>query len=223
MYALLLPATAVLGTVVAYSSRLFGRPADPVPRHEMGSFTFDNGILLPHREYLYGSSGVGAPFIVGKKLSWQDYSRWESEYLDFPRLQSVTFVGSGWEPTWSSSAEAPKASANSSLLKTLLWLVFGAMCAIFFCYVLRKIVTGLSSKKRATDEEVMALPTGETEAKYAKLNRLWRCSLISSYREMKREVTSLKQRLHLGSEHARELETSNRTLERETTDLKETV
>lgn len=95
MYALVLPATGFLGAVMGYCSRLFARPADSVARHEMGSFSFDNETLLPHKEYLYGSSGVGAPFIVGKKLNWQDYSRWEAEYLDFPRLQSITFTGSG--------------------------------------------------------------------------------------------------------------------------------
>ena len=223
---------------MAYGPRLFARPSDLVEQHDIGPFSFENGILSPHKEYLYGSSGVGAPFIVGKKVDWEDYSRWEAEYLDFPRLKAITFTGSGSETTWSSSFEAPKASANSPLLRVLLWLVFGTMCTLLLFYLIRKAVSRLSLRKSGNDEEVLALPTDEIDAEFSKLNQSWRSTLIRMHREQKseilslpkdevvelqREIDNLRQKLNTESSRAQDLESTSRELELQNTDLKETV
>ena len=74
VYAAIPSAAALLGVVANYGRRIFAGPSQEVDQKEIGEFAFHNGILLPHKQYLYGSSETGEPFIVGKKLAGKDYS-----------------------------------------------------------------------------------------------------------------------------------------------------
>ncbi|KAF6220702.1 hypothetical protein HO133_003135 [Letharia lupina] len=196
-------AATLLGVAANYGPRMFASPAIEVIPQEIGEFAFHNGVLIPHQDYLYGSSETGEPFIVGKKLAGQDYSAWEAGYEKFAKLESLTFVDSGSKSTWSWSFEEPKASTSSDWLKLLLWLIFGTMCLLMLSYLVRKIVSRFSCQNRKNKEGILANPTSDIDAENAKLNLLWRTTLISMYRERKSENLLLKSALEtLKAEHA---------------------
>ena len=184
-------ASALLGVVSTYGSRIFPGPAIDVPPQEIGEFTFRNGVLLPHQQYLYGSSDTGEIFIVGKKLAGQDYSAWEAGYANFARLKSLTFGGPDAKTTMSWTFEAPKTSTSPTLLQVLIWILFGTICAIFLRYFMRKMMSRFIYKECDDEEEVLAAPSSDIDAEKSKLHCLWRSTLIGMYRERQCEILSL--------------------------------
>ena len=190
-YALSLPAAALLGAAATYGPRMLaGSPIHSEPQ-VIGEFAFHNGLLLPHQEYLYGSSGTGEPFIVGKKLAGEDYSAWEAGYQNFARLRSLTYANSGSKSTWSWSFEEPGTPAGFNIWKLLFWVVFGILCIALLSYAARKIVSRVSRKKSGNEEGILALPTSSIDVENSKLNGVWRSTLIRMYRERKSEILAL--------------------------------
>ena len=219
-----LPAAAFLGAVVAYGRRIFSSTEIQVGPQEIGEFAFHNGVLLSHQQYLYGVSEIGEPFIVGKKLAGEDYSAWEAGYQKFPRLRSLTFANSRLGSTWSWSFEAPEACTRSNLLQPMLWLAFGFLCAFLLGYAIRQIVKSFQRVKRNKEnEDFLANPSDDIDAEHAKLNCLWRSTLIGMYREQQRELESLKEKLDTQTARAQGLDSHKRRVESENQTVQETV
>ena len=78
----------------------------------------------PHQQYLYGVDQNGESYIVGNKLAGQDYSAWEAEYANFPRLGSQTIGRPGSKVTCSWSLEAPETSYDKTGFNKCIMLDF---------------------------------------------------------------------------------------------------
>ena len=92
--------------VSTYGPQISVDPAIEIPPQGIGEFAFRNGLLLPHQQYLYGSSDTGELFIVRKKLAGEDYSAWEAGYANLERLKTLTLGGPDAKTTRSWALEA---------------------------------------------------------------------------------------------------------------------
>ncbi|CAF9926774.1 hypothetical protein IMSHALPRED_007043 [Imshaugia aleurites] len=182
---------ALWGITRTYGPRVFGSPASEIAQQEIGEFSFRNGFLVPHEKYLYGTWETGEPYIVGKKLAENDYSAWEAGYTNFPRLESVTVTSTGSDMTMAWSFEDQKTSATPNIFQLLFLLLVGTFCAIFLGFLVGKLVSRFSSKKRGDDEETPVPPGTKTDRELSVLNGLWRTALTSMVREQKSEILSL--------------------------------
>ena len=191
MYAAIPSAATLLGIAAAYGPRIFVSRPQEVDQKEVGEFAFHNGILIPHQTYLYGSSGTGEPFIVGRKLAGEDYSAWEAEYRSFPKLESLTLDSSVSKSTYSWSFEGPKSSNGFAFWQLLLCLVIAIVCALLLRTITRKVMNRFSPRKYDNEQGVLTLPTSDIDVEHSKLTDLWRITLVRMYREQKSEVLSL--------------------------------
>ncbi len=185
------PAVLLIGAVVKYRSRVVAPPVE-AEAQQFGEFNFRDGILTPHREYLYGYS-KGQHFIVGKKIPGHDYTAWEEEYERFGRTESVTFANSNTQSTWSWSVKEGNPITNLTFLQLLLWLILGVACALLLCYLGYKVLGRFSRKKR-DKRGVLTNPGGEVDTEYSitALKRIWRHTLLPIHREQKCEILSLQ-------------------------------
>ena len=193
MYAAIPSAATLLGVAATYGARIFRSPPREVIQQEIGEFGFHNGILKPHRQYLYGSSETGEPYIVGKKLPGHDYSAWEAEYKNFPRLRSLTLESSEARTTYAWSFGGPKASTSFGSWELLLWVAVGILCALFLGYATRKFMSRFCHEKHDNKHEVLALPNSDIDVEHSILTDVWRRTLIKMYREQKSEILSLSE------------------------------
>lgn len=154
-------------------------------------YSFEDGVIQPHKEYLYGYSSAGNYHIIGKKIIGYDYSAWEAEYESFERVRAVTFADSGAKATWSWSVKAPEAFITFNILQLMCWLVLACVCAFILGYLTRKVVCKLCHKNRNGKKESLAMPNVGINTEYWKLNSIWQRTLINMYREQKRELLSL--------------------------------
>lgn len=154
-------------------------------------YSFEDGVIQPHKEYLYGYSSANNYHIIGKKIVGYDYSTWEAEYENFERVRAVTFADSGAKATWSWSVKAPEAFITFNILQLMCWLVLATVCAFILGYLTRKVVCKLYHKNRNGKKESLAMPNVGINAEYWKLNSIWQRTLIDMYREQKRELLSL--------------------------------
>ena len=187
----ILAVATVVSTVATYIHRSFAGSAVQIGAQQIGEFVFHNGILLPHRVFLYGCSSTGEPHIVGKKLASEDYSAWEAGYGSFAKLISSTFTNSGSTSTYSWAFEEQKATASFNLLQILFWLMSGTLCALLVHFFFRKIMGKIAHRKGDNEEETLAIPTGRIDVQHSMLNHLWRKTLIGMYQERKSEILSL--------------------------------
>ena len=193
VYAALVPGVVFVAAAVKYGPQMLTSPITETGTLVKGEFLFEDGILVPHKEYLYGYSGAGEHFIVGKKVTGYDYSAWEAEYCNFKRVKEVTISDPGAKVTWTWTVKAQQAFTSSNTIQLLTWLVFGAVCAFVLGYLARTVVHKLSYKNRKADEKSLSLPTPDINAEHSKLNLLWRSTLIRMYREQKAELLSLSE------------------------------
>ncbi len=181
------PAIVLIGAVVKYRSRVVA-PTIEAEVQQVGEFNFHDGILSPHREYLYGYS-KGQHFIVGKKIPGHDYTAWEEEYGRFGRTESVTLADSNTQSTWSWSVKAGNPITNLTFLQLLLWLILGVACAYLSYKILRRF-----SQKKCDKREVLTNPGRDVDAEHpaTAFERIWRHTLLPLYREQKSEILSLQ-------------------------------
>lgn len=195
MYAVIPPAAALLGVAAIYGPRILTGPsleiAPELVQKEIGEFSLHNGFLLPHKQYLYGSSEIGQPFIMGKKLAGEDYSAWEAEYATFPKLKSLTLASPEAKSTYSWSLEPSKASNGFDFWQLLLWLMIGIVCALFIRVVIRKVMSRFSPTKYNNQPKVLAPPPSVIEWEHSLCSDVWRRTLLGMYRERKSEILSL--------------------------------
>lgn len=153
--------------------------------------SFEDGVIQPHRQYLYGYSTAGEHYIVGKKVAGHDYSAWEGNYENFKRIRSVTFADSGAKITWSWSVKAPEAFTASNILQLVCWLVLAAVCAFILGYLTCRVVDKLCHKNSNGKKESLVTPDADINAEHLRLNFIWQRTLINLYQEQKRELLSL--------------------------------
>lgn len=151
-------------------------------------YLFEDGIIQPHKEYLYGYSSAGNHHIVGRKIAGYDYSAWEANYGNFQRPRAVTFASSGSKTTWSWSVKAPEAFITSDILPLVCWLVLATVCAFVLGYLTCKVFDKLCHKSR---KETLVTRKADINAKHSRLNFIWQRTLINLYQEQKRELLSL--------------------------------
>ena len=167
-YAAVVPGVVLVAALAKYGPQMFDAEAGTIAKEE---FAFNNGVIQPHKEYLYGYSELSGHFIAGTKQEGHDYSAWEAEYGNFGRIESVTVTDSEAITTWSWSLDAPDAFKGLDIQRLLLWLIFGFLCFLLLRYLARKVLGNLARKNR---------------------DLLWRRTILRMFRETKAELLSLQ-------------------------------
>lgn len=205
VYAAVASGVVFLAAATKYGPQMLGSPSTDIGTHAKAEFSFEDGIIQAHKEYLYGYSRAGNHYIVGRKLAGHDYSGWEASYGNFERVRAVTFSDSGAKATWSWSVKTPEAFITSNILQLVCWIVLAAVCAFILGYLTCNVVGKLCHKISNGKKESLVTPNADINAEHWKLNFSWQHTLINMYQEQKRELLSLSKLAVYHYDSSREL------------------